>query len=1208
MKFNKLFKILLVLIVLLVCLNAVAASNEMDSFGVGAEDGNLAVENNDISNALKSSDEDVLGDGNNWYVDAGATTGGDGSQSSPYSDLQSALSNCNDGDVIHIMPGTYKGTSNTGLTIGVNNLAIVADDGTPIFDGENKNQIFKITGSNVVLKGLQLTKGKTTNGGALYLDGDNICVDNCKIISNNANSGRGGGIYIADHDGISIINSMINGNKATYFAAGIYNTGSNTLIANCSFYDAIARNAGGIYSDKKIRIVNSTVSSAKNNIVNTYGGGIYLQGAGASGSLIDNVTFSSCYSDQGGAMALKDCDNITVNNCEISTCIGLTSTNDALNSDGAAIWMNGKNNVISNTRVHDNAGYGYGIMYVPVSSVNTTFDNCQFYRNAVNDYHGGAIFSQADNLLINNSYFWKNHCSKYGGAVYVWKGNNVSVVNSKFDGNYAEKGGAIYFGSGDNCKNPKVDNCTFVNNGVFPNPPFDRNMTKGGAIFSLAQNPTITNSNFTHNVGLMGGAIVFENGHNTLENDTFEGNIAERYGGGAISSTRQGDTINNCTFINNQAKGYGGAIGADYPTITNSKFIGNTAFHGGAICTILANVSNSEFYDNSADDGWYIVAATELIENNNVHPGQDSISLHHTKYMYMTYDSKNGITHVDGYTAFCVEEDADAPQYGVMWEDLRFLQNSLSEEYVGEYLKILMFKYWNEESDYASFRDIINIFTDHDFKSNNNAIVNEVVALYDSGFRVPTNGALRLNDDGTVEIFNFGEIIVPSSTQNVFVFTVNKTNLTVEKEVLTNPVVIGKHVDFNITVKNTGECNLTSVWINETGFSNGLVYDSFRSPFNWNYDSSKKLWILNQTLGIGKIAYIILTFNVTDSGIMQNNVSVGFSNHTFANDTVDFPVYIPNMTVEKISLTPEVTVGMPAYFMIRITNTGECELSNINVTEMNSEGLVYQNFIDSTGKWIFIGSMEHPKWQYNGTLPVGRSAELMVVYNTLRGGTFTNVVAVDNNQTTGSGKNDTVIHEPMIKVEKITLTPKVPVGELTSFRIRVTNIGDCDLEEVYVKELKFDGLIYDHFTSVSNRWTFDGKDTWTYNGILAEGERSQFIVFFKTITVGNFTNIVVAGSNSTNETTAENITETFENKTDDNNTNNSDKSNNTDKSNNSDNSNNINGKNNTNTTSNVPKDSNKTDVSIKRATGYPLFALLAVLLMLSVSRIRKFKK
>ncbi|MBE6501067.1 MAG: hypothetical protein E7Z79_01345 [Methanobrevibacter thaueri] len=1195
MKFNKLFKILLVLIVLLVFLNAVAASDEMDSFGVGAEDGNLAVENNDVSDALKSSDGDVLGDGNSWYVDAGAATGGDGSQSSPYSDLQSALSNCNEGDVIHIMPGTYKGTSNTGLTIGVNNLTIVADEGTPVFDGENTRQIFKITGNNVVLKGLQLTKGKTTNGGALYLDGDNICVDKCTINSNNANNGRGGGIYIAAHEGISIINSKINGNKATYFAAGIYNTGSNTLIANCSFYDSTARNAGGIYSDKKIKIVNSTVSSAKTTIINIYGGGIYLQGARASGSLIDNVRFSSCYSDQGGAIALKDCDNITVNNCEISNCIAI-SINDVYNGDGAGIWMNGKNNVINNTRMHDNNAPGYGVVYVHDSSENTIINNCSFYRNTA-DYDGSAIYSIASNVIINNSEFVKNHCSRYGGAICIKYGENDSVLNSKFEGNYAEKGGAIYLGPGAYCKDPKVDNCTFVNNGVFPKPPFDRNMTKGGAIFSLAYNPTITNSNFTHNVGLMGGAIVFEYGHNTLENDTFVGNIAERYGGGAISSTRQGDTINNCTFINNQAKGYGGAIGADYPTITNSKFIGNTAFHGGAICTILANVSNSEFYDNSADDGWYIVAATELIENNNVHPGQDSISLHHTKYMYMTYDSKKGITYVDGYTAFCVEEDADAPKYGVMWEDLRFLQNSLSEEYVGEYLKILMFKYWNDESDYASFRDIINIFTDHDFKSNNNAIVNDVVSLYDSGFRVPTNGALRLNDDGTVEIFNFGEIIVPSSTQNVFVFTVNKTNLTVEKEVLTNPVVIGKQVDFNITVKNTGECNLTSVWINETGFSNGLVYDSFRSPFNWNYDATKNLWILNETLEIGKTAFVILTFNVTDSGIMENNVSVGFSNHTFGNDTVIFPVYIPNMTVEKVSLTPEVTVGMPAFFMIRINNTGECELSNINVTEMNSQGLSYQDFSDTTGKWIFIGTMDKPKWQYNGTLQVGESAEIMVIYNTLKAGTFTNVVAVDNNQTEGSGKNDTVIHEPMLSVVKITMTPKVAVGELTSFLIRVTNTGDCDLEDVYVKELKFDGLVYDHFTSVSGRWSFDGKNKWTYDGILAEGERSQFTVFFKTIKVGNFTNIVVAGSNSTNETTAKNVTETFENKTDNNNTNNTNNSNNKNRKNDT-----------TNTTSNVPEDLKGTDVDLKRATGNPLFALLAVLLILSVSGIRKFKK
>ena len=1201
MKFNKLMGILLLIGVLCLCIGAVAAVGDVDSHAVGTDNGNLMVENEAVSDTLQSSNGDTLSAGNSWYVKAGATDG-DGSEASPYGDLKSALDNTNlqEGDTIYVMSGDYKGESNTGLTIDKNNLNIVsAGDEKPVFDGENSRQIFKITGSNVVLKGLQLTKGKATNGGALYIDGDNVCVDKCTINSNNANAGRGGGIYIADHEGISITNSMINANKATYFAAGIYNTAKNTLIANCSFYDAISRNGAGIYSDKKIRFVNSTVSSAKNEIVRTFGGGIYLKGADASGSLIDNVTFSSCYSDQGGAMALVDCDNITVNNCEISNCISITSKNQAYYSDGGAIWMNGKNNHFNDIKLHDNAAYGYGVIYIDDSAVNTTFNNSIFYRNAVNDYFGGAIYSRANNLVINNSYFWKNHCSRYGGAI-AGTGNNISVLNSKFDGNYAEKGGAIYFGDLRNyssifvkCKNPVVNNCTFINNGVFPKPPFDRNMSKGGAIFSFAENTTITNSNFTHNVALMGGAIVFEYGRNFLENNTFTNNIAERYGGGAISSTKQGDTINNCTFINNNAKGYGGAVSADYPTITNSKFIGNHAFHGGAICTITANVSDSEFYDNTADDGYYIVAATKLNENNNVHPNQNAISLGNTEYTAMKYDSEKNITYVDGYTAFCVEEDEDSPRYGVVCNDLRFLQNSLSEEYVGEYLKILIYKYWNENSDYAKFRDMINIFTDHDFRNSDDATVKEVISLYDSGYRVPTNNTLRDNGDGTIVMFNFKEVIVPSATQNVFMFDMYKTNLTVKKEVITNPVVIGKQVDFNITVKNTGDSNLTSVWINETGFTKGLVYDSFKSSFNWTYNAKDKLWTLNEILPVGKTAYIVLTFNVTESGEMQNNVSVGFSNHTFGNDTVDFTAYVPNMAIEKVSLTPEVTVGMQAYFLIKITNTGECELTNINVTEMNSDGLAYHSYVESPD-WIFIGSMDHPKWQYKGILPVGESAEIMVIYNTLKAGNFTNIVAIDNNQTTGSGKNDTVIHEPKLKVEKITLTTLVPVGDLTSFVIRVTNMGDCDLEGVYVKELKFDGLVFDHFTSTSGKWIFDGKDKWTYNDILFEGERSQFTVFFKTVKAGNFTNIVVAGSDLTNETPAENTTEAFENETDVNDTEENDDLEEDD----------------TEIYENETSHADElkqSDVNFKNATGNPLLALLAVLLLVGVSRIRKFK-
>ena len=118
-----------------------------------------------------------------------------------------------------------------------------------------------------------------------------------------------------------------------------------------------------------------------------------------------------------------------------------------------------------------------------------------------------------------------------------------------------------------------------------------------------------------------------------------------------------------------------------------------------------------------------------------------------------------------------------------------------------------------------------------------------------------------------------------------------------------------------------------------------------------------------------------------------------------------------------------------------------------------------------------------------------------------------------------------------MRVEKITLTPEVPVGAITSFLIRVTNTGDVDLTGVYVREVKHDYLVYDHFTDKSGKWKFDGKDKWIYMGILAPGESAEFIVFFKTLKLGNFTNIIAAGSNQTNETTTHNVTKTFENKT-----------------------------------------------------------------------------
>ena len=812
----------------MLCIGAVAAADNNGNVSVvGTDNGNLMVENEAVSDTLHSSSGDVLSDGNSWYVKAGAT-GGDGSEDKPYSNIKAVTNNANykENDIIYVMEGTYTGSNNYGIALKENTTVKAYEGANPIFNANKQEPIFVLSANGITLQGLTLLNGggiyeKTAQGasawcgGAIYNSGNNLVVDGCTIKTN---------------DPIS-------------YGGGIYSKGRNTEIKNSKFEGCDASIGGAIAID------------------------------GPYAKIVGN-TFTNNAGVQGAAVNIYNYGAATIAN---NTFTRNHATNTK-NGFGGGIVARAGQNVIKNNTFNNNFAAMYGAAVATVNP-DTTIDNCTFTGNQIfNDNSdtnwGGAIYAQGENTKIVNSKFSKNSVRDNGGAICV-RNNNVLIENCSFDKNQAGRGGAIYIHkivAEHEILNTTINKCTFDENGVITTQDGEPNLgTKGGAIYSWGVDTHVTNSEFNNNIAMTGGAILYEKGPNHLENNTFKGNKAVRYGGGAISSARFGDTINNCTFEDNFALGYGGAVSADYPKITNSKFIGNEANHGGAICTITADISDSEFRDNVADDNYAILAATKVTESNNVRPGQDAISMNHTTYLEMEYDQEKEIAIMPGYYAYCMEEYSDYPQYGVLWESLKFAQNSLSEKNIGEYLKILIYKYWNDESQHANLQKLVNAFTDRDFRENENPIVQEIISLYDSGYRVPTNNALRFYDNGTVAMFNFKEILTPSSTQNVFAFNITyNPNLTVEKDIITDPVYLGGDVDFNITVTNTGECNLTNIWINDTDFSEGLVYKSFKSPYNWTYDSESKLWILNDTLAPKDSANIILTFTVTKAGNLTN--------------------------------------------------------------------------------------------------------------------------------------------------------------------------------------------------------------------------------------------------------------------------------------------------------------------------------------------------
>ena len=116
-----------------------------------------------------------------------------------------------------------------------------------------------------------------------------------------------------------------------------------------------------------------------------------------------------------------------------------------------------------------------------------------------------------------------------------------------------------------------------------------------------------------------------------------------------------------------------------------------------------------------------------------------------------------------------------------------------------------------------------------------------------------------------------------------------------------------------------------------------------------------------------------------------------------------------------------------------------------------------------------------------------------------------------------------------LTVEKISLNPTVNVGEVSSFDIIVKNTGLIDLTGVFVSEIIPEGLTYISHSD-SDVWIKTG-DMFNYLKNLAVNETVKFTIDFNTTKVGNFTNVVIAGSNETGNKTANNTTEVI-NKTD----------------------------------------------------------------------------
>lgn len=382
-----------------------------------------------------------------------------------------------------------------------------------------------------------------TNGGAIYLDSDDVHlkVDNCTF-NNNIGGEDGGAIYCPGETAVS--NSTFTWNQAIKryeprSFGGAIRSKKLITVDNCVFNNNFAINWGGaIYADKEIRITDSSF----------YGNSADAAGAVYASTITQTVSNSEFRNnrdyDDGGALYIDDSCSLEFASCKFmfNSCSGL----------GGAIYFNSKSSQLALT-------------------------DCTFDSNSAKE--GGAVYAHIVNKISNTTFRANEATDGDAGGIYINRNSNPEVTSSTFEFNKCTKrGGGIYLDS--TSSQLKLSDCTFNYNSA----------NEGGGVYAHIVNK-VSNTAFNNNkaTGGDGGGIYINRKCNPeFASCSFENNTAKGCGGAIyLDSVYSYLKLSSCTFTNNSAASGGAVYAHQVPQVIKSVFLKNSAVandgNGGAL-------------------------------------------------------------------------------------------------------------------------------------------------------------------------------------------------------------------------------------------------------------------------------------------------------------------------------------------------------------------------------------------------------------------------------------------------------------------------------------------------------------------------------------------------------------------------------------------------------------------------------------------------
>ena len=1035
-----------------------------------------------------------------------------------FTDLQTLIDSTEDNGVLNLDKDyTYTDSSpnNTGIII---NKSITINGNNHILDGNSNSRIFNVNSSTLSLNDLKIINGNYMNyGGAIYLNNSLLNLKHCEFRNNSISK-----VIVNSSDGLIYQGGVIYSNSSTL------NLNNTNFINNNINLDLKLDNVmksiyltinGGIFylKNSSLSLINSNISSNKILINGEYdnqtskvwiyknGGIIYGEGSNVRETklnidnlnLFDNVEkFENTYNNVVSILkSNQDNDNIYFRNTNL-TINNTNFYND--NVDVSNIMINSKYSILNifNTKFNNlKAARDCNGFCIYSANDNVSLDNVNFTNITGSKGSGSAMMLFNNNYQILNSNFI--NCTNYGRASSIYTTLSYgNITNSNFIHCSSTEGGAIY----SNKDNLTFNNSKFLDNYIHPSLTSLRN---GGAIYAKdSKNLSFISCEFINNTGVYGGGIYLMNilGNINVINSIFTDNRAY-YGGGIYLRDAFADLIfSNNSFHNNIANYAASLKILNYTStlnIINSNFTNEQALIAGSLSIGggTAYLSNNSFNNCSASNyGGAIVNHANLtmeysnFTNNHAIYGKDIISYNSTLNLddtnkildltilnNLTYSQGNfsNLTLDNGYWGYCAKLNQRTPENGTAFlvSNLNILYNWVYNIPIGEYLKILYYKYYSD-LNISQLQSYTWNFTDTAFKTSSDLIIKDVINLYDSGYRIPDNGATKIIDNNQLMIFDFAALF-STDRQNYFIFKTKISDinydLSIVKESLNKTVNQGQNVIFNIIVKNNGTVMLDNVFIKEANFDDLIFTNWQKIKGDWEYNqvNGQPFFKLLNFLGVNQTASIQVEFKTTNPGLKVNFAVTGYNDTNITNTTNNTtvkPKEVPS-TIIDLYINKTVNNTNPLYYdyltyTITVVNKNpEIIAKNVKVNEILPEGLTYiwddsnGNYDPITGVWLIGDLTDNP-------------ATLQLKVITTKIGTITNYVNVttSNKETNYTNNNDTVtviVNSTIDLLSNKTVNNTSPnyLDEIT-WTVTISNYGICNATGVKAFEYLPEGLVY----------------------------------------------------------------------------------------------------------------------------------------------------